>query len=72
MCSRDLGASFRCNTQISNFANFTRDFLETVSDSGHAVKTKNALFFMNFTNFYKNSNLFPTGLGPLRGRGKCT
>ena len=46
------------NTQISNFASFTLDSLETVSDSVLAVKAKNAPFFMNFSNFYKKWQLF--------------
>jgi hypothetical protein len=42
------GTCFRRNTQISNFANFARDYLKTVSDLVHAVKAKNAPLFMNF------------------------
>src|SRR6185312_12360273 len=33
-------------------------FLENYNDSEHAVKTKNAPFFVNFPNFNKNWQLF--------------
>jgi hypothetical protein len=39
--------------------NFKRNFLENCNDSEHAVKTKNARFFMNFPNINKNGNFFP-------------
>ena len=39
--------------------NFTRNFLENYNDSEHAVKTKNAPFFMNFPNFTKMATFFP-------------
>jgi hypothetical protein len=45
-----LRSCFRCNTQILKIANFKRDYLGNDNDSGHAVKTKNAPFFMNFLN----------------------
>ena len=45
--------------------NFKRNYLENYNDSEHAVKTKNAPFFMNFTNFYKNWQLFSHWTGPL-------
>ena len=54
--------SFRCNTQVSNFANFTCDYLETISDSEFTVKTKNGPFFMNFPNISKKGNFFLLGL----------
>ena len=38
-------------TQIQNFK---RNYLENDNDSEHAVKTKNAPFFMNFSNINKN------------------
>ena len=42
---------------------FKRNFLENYNDSEHAVKTKNAPFFMNFLpNINKNGNFFPTRL----------
>ena len=48
-------------TQIQNFK---RNSLENYNDSEHAVKTKNAPFFINFLNINKNANFFPhwTGL----------
>ena len=49
-------------TQIENFK---RNFLENYNDSEHAVKTKNAPFFMNFPNINKNDN-FSHWTGPLR------
>ena len=39
--------------KISKIANFIRNFLENDNDSEFSVKTKNAPFFMNFSNFYK-------------------
>ena len=41
---------------------FKRNYLENYNDSAHAVKTKNAPFFMNFPNINKNGNFFPTRL----------
>src|SRR6185437_1948900 len=38
---------------------FKRNYLENYNDSEHAVKTKNALFFMNFLNINENWQLFP-------------
>ena len=43
-----LRSCFRCNTQVSKIANFTRNFLQNYNDLEHAVKTKNAPFFMYF------------------------
>jgi hypothetical protein len=37
---------------------FKRNYLENYNDSEHAVKTKNAPFFMNFLNINKNGNFF--------------
>ena len=51
----------RACTQIQNFK---RNYLENYNDSGHAVKTKNAPFLMNFLNINKNSNLFPLIFSP--------
>jgi hypothetical protein len=55
-------------TQIQNFK---RNYLENYNDSEHAVKTKNAPFFMNFLNMYKKwqlfSSFFSHWTGPLRG-----
>ena len=42
--------------------NFTRDYLEAVSDSEHAVKTKNSPIFMNFPNIKKIWDCFPSGV----------
>jgi hypothetical protein len=33
-----------------NMRNFKRNYLKNYNDSEHAVKTKNAPFFMNFSN----------------------
>src|SRR3954465_6695803 len=41
------------------FSNFKRNYLENYNDSEHAVKTKNAPFFMNFPNIDKIGNFFP-------------
>ena len=41
-----------------NMKNFKRNYLENYNDSEHAVKTKNAPFFMNFPNINKNEQLF--------------
>jgi hypothetical protein len=42
---------------------FKRNYLENDNDSEHVVKTKNAPFFMNFSNINKKwSNFFSTGL----------
>ena len=46
-------SSFRCNTQISKIANFRLDYLGNDNDSEVTVKTKNAPFFMNFSNTCK-------------------
>jgi hypothetical protein len=43
-------------------SNFKRNYLEKYNDSEHAVKTKNAPFFMNFPSINKNGNFFSTGL----------
>src|SRR5689334_767261 len=59
--------------KISNFANFTRDFLKTTIDSGHTIKTKNAPCFLNFLNINKNWQLFSQWTGSLKNqyeRGK--
>jgi hypothetical protein len=37
-----------------SISNFKRNYLENYNDSEHAVKTKNAPFFMNFPNINKN------------------
>src|SRR5690349_13402206 len=37
---------------------FKRNYLENYNDSEHAVKTKNAPFFMVFPNINKNGQLF--------------
>ena len=50
LCMPNFHSCFRCNTQISNIANFKRNSLKNCNDSEHAVKTKNAPFFMNFPN----------------------
>ena len=42
-------------TQIENFK---RNYLENYNDSEHAVKTKSALFFMDFPNINKTWQLF--------------
>src|SRR3954452_11265779 len=46
----------RACTQIQNFK---RNYLENYNDSEHAVKTKNAPFFMNFSNINKMATFFP-------------
>jgi len=38
--------------------NMKRNYLENYNDSEHAVKTKNAPFFMNFLNINKKRQLF--------------
>ena len=45
---------------------FKRDYLENYNDSEHAVKTKNAPFFMNFLNINKNWQIFSHYTGFLR------
>ena len=59
----DLGKDYQVHVfvvihKISKIANFTRNFLKNYNDSEHAVKTKNAPFFMNFSNMYKVGNFF--------------
>ena len=44
---------------IPKIANFRRDYLDNDNDSEFIVKTKNAPFFMNFSNIYK---LWPISL----------
>ena len=44
---------------------FKRNYLENYNDSEHAVKTKNAPFFMNFPNIYKLWQLFSDRTSPL-------
>ena len=39
--------------------NFKRNYLKNYNDSEFIVKTKNAPFFMNFPNMYKNWDRFP-------------
>ena len=39
--------------KISKIVNFTLNYLKNYDDSEHAVKTKNASFFMNFLNINK-------------------
>src|SRR6185437_8583615 len=53
----------RACTQIQNFK---RNYLENYNDSEHAVKTKNAPFFMNFPNINKMGNFFSHSTGPLK------
>jgi hypothetical protein len=50
--------------------NFTRDYLEAVSDSDHAVKTKDAPNFMNLPNNYKSWQLFLECTGALKFKKK--
>ena len=38
------------NENMYTNSNFKRNYLENYNDSEHAVKTKNAPFFMNFPN----------------------
>ena len=52
--------------KISKIANFTRNSLKNDNDSEHAVKRKNAPFFMNFPNINKNWQLFSHCIGPFR------
>ena len=52
---RDPGASFRYNTQNRQLRMYLFRQCE------FTIKTKNAPFFMNFPNFYKNSNFFRLG-----------
>jgi hypothetical protein len=58
------GTCFRCKTQIWNFANSTRDYLKTVSDSGHAVKIKCSIFHELYE-YVKNWQLFSDRIRPL-------
>ena len=44
---------------IKKIANFKCDYLDNDNDSEFTVKTKNAPFFMNFSNIYK---LWPISL----------
>jgi hypothetical protein len=37
-----------CNENMNANSNFKRNYLKNDNDSEHAVKTKNASFFMNF------------------------
>ena len=46
------------NEELVKIQNFKRNYLENYNDSEHAVKTKNAPFFMNFPNINKNGKLF--------------
>src|SRR3954470_22152040 len=45
--------------------NFKFNYLKNYNDSEHAVKTKNAPFFMIFLNINKNGNFSPHWTGPL-------
>jgi hypothetical protein len=47
---------------IHKISKFTCNYLKNYNDSEYVVKTKDAPFFMNFPNIYKNGNFFPTGL----------
>jgi hypothetical protein len=51
---------------ISKIANFTHNYLKNYNDPEHAVKTKNAPFFMNFPNINKKWQLFSDRTGPLK------
>ena len=53
------------NEELVHKFKFQRNYLENYNDSGHAVKTKNASFFMNFPNINKMAT-FSVRLGPLR------
>ena len=44
--------------------NFTRNYLKNYNESEFTVKTKNAPFFMNFSNFNKNLATFFERIGP--------
>ena len=46
-------AGIQILNQFQKIANFKRDYLDNDNDSEFTVKTKNATFFMNFTNIYK-------------------
>ena len=50
------------NENMNASSNFKRNYLENYNDSEHVVKTKNAPFFMNFSNINKNWQPFPTEL----------
>ena len=47
--------------------NFKRNYLENYNDSEHAVKTKNALFFMIFPNISFFHMVVNYWTGPLKG-----
>jgi hypothetical protein len=46
-------AGIQILNQFQKIANFKRDYLDNDNDSEFTVKTKNAPFFMNFSNIYK-------------------
>jgi hypothetical protein len=46
-------------------SNFKRNYLKNYNDSKHAIKTKNAPFFMNFPNIEFLRRVFPEWIGPL-------
>jgi len=52
-------AGIQILNQFQKIANFKRDYLDNNNDSEFTVKTKNAPFFMNFSNIYK---LWPISL----------
>ena len=52
-----------------NMNNFKHDYLGNDDETEGGVKTKNALFFMNFPNINKNWQLFPARTGPLKQKG---
>ena len=56
------------NENMNPKSNFKRDYLENYNDSKHAVKRKNAPFFINFPNINKNRQLFP----PLNWSFNCS
>ena len=56
----DFSSKNLCITTKS-MNNFKRNYLKNYNGSEHAVKTKNAPFFMNFSNINKKWLLFSTG-----------
>ena len=55
--------SVYCNENMNANSNFERNYLKNYNFSEHAVKTKTALFFMNFPKIYFFHIVsFPSGL----------
>ena len=57
------------NEELVTNSNFKRNYLENYNDSEHAVKTKNAPFFMIFPNISFFHMIVNHWIGPLKG---CT